>query len=138
MALSEFNQRVLRNKFENINSQNNLSFIGYWNFFLIGCKKIFRFWNPWSWIIFNVNHSEILLSQAIKDNGWESGAANILTDSVSQETNTRFTKSDKHINVISCKIIEILILQLNMSNRMRFHSRKINRSMEWLFKSPKD
>lgn len=38
----------------------------------------------------------------------------------------RFTRSDKHINVISSKIIQILILQLNVSNSMRCHSRKKN------------
>lgn len=67
---------------------------------------------------------EILLSQAIKDNGCDSGAANILTDSMSQETNTRFTRTEKHINVIACKIIQISILHLNRCNSMRFHSRK--------------
>lgn len=51
-----------------------------------------------------------------------SGAANILTDSMSQETEMRFTISGKHINVMSCKIIQIVILQLNVSNSMRFKS----------------
>lgn len=67
-----------------------------------------------------------------------SGAANILTDLMSQETNMRFTRSEKHINVISHKIIQIFILQLNMSSSMRLHCRKRNRSLEWLIKSPKD
>lgn len=66
------------------------------------------------------------------------GAANILPDSVSQETNMRFARIDKHINVISCKITQIFILQLNVFNSVRFHSRQINRGLEWLFKSSND
>lgn len=113
---------LLRNNFENTNSQNNLSFIGCWKFLLIGYQKIFHWWNPWSWIIFNVNHSVKSYYHKLSKIMVVSGTANILTDSMSQETEMRFTISDKHINVMSCKIIQIVILQLNVSNSMRFRS----------------